>query len=185
MLDDFLKLLDRIIELLRSREHNRERFFREIVEPLYKEFEPVADDYFALFRMARSALDQYEPSRAGEASAAIAARREAMLAARQKVREVARVVRDTTQDEKAADFADCLTRFFYWSSVPTLGPVGGGFSSLGKSLAEVFNRLESHQCDVEEAREHVRRSEANLEEAWMRTAAAYAALRLHCLAPRL
>jgi hypothetical protein len=43
-----LSIIDRVIQLLTLRERNRERFFSNFIEPLYRDAEPVAKDYMAL-----------------------------------------------------------------------------------------------------------------------------------------
>jgi hypothetical protein len=43
-----LAIIDRLIQLLTLRERDREKFFNNVIEPLYKDAEPVAKDYMAL-----------------------------------------------------------------------------------------------------------------------------------------
>ena len=43
-----LSLIDRLIQLLTLKEKNREKFFNTLIEPLYKDAEPVAKDYMVL-----------------------------------------------------------------------------------------------------------------------------------------
>ncbi|WP_177417984.1 hypothetical protein [endosymbiont of Lamellibrachia barhami] len=50
MLGILLKLIDRIIEYLKTGQQNREKMFKEIIEPLFNEMTLAVQDYQALFR---------------------------------------------------------------------------------------------------------------------------------------
>ena len=49
MVDIGLSVLDRLIQLLTVRERNREKYFQQFIEPLYKDAEGIVNDYTALF----------------------------------------------------------------------------------------------------------------------------------------
>jgi|CZKY01.1.fsa_nt_gi hypothetical protein len=44
-----ISIIDRLIQLLTTRERNREKYFNNLIEPLYRDAEVVARDYMALF----------------------------------------------------------------------------------------------------------------------------------------
>jgi hypothetical protein len=43
-----ISIVDRLIQLLNIRERNREKYFKNFIEPLYKDAEPIAKDYMGL-----------------------------------------------------------------------------------------------------------------------------------------
>jgi hypothetical protein len=48
MLEAAVAIIDRLIQLVSVREKNRERFFNNFIEPLYRDGELVAKDYMSL-----------------------------------------------------------------------------------------------------------------------------------------
>lgn len=49
MIDAGALILDQLIQLVTVRGRNREKYFNNYIEPLYREAEQIAKDYMALF----------------------------------------------------------------------------------------------------------------------------------------
>src|ERR1035441_5754453 len=49
MVDIALSVVDRLIQLLTIRERNREKYFQQFIEPLYRDAEGIVNDYVSLF----------------------------------------------------------------------------------------------------------------------------------------
>jgi hypothetical protein len=55
-----LSIIDRLIQLLTLKERNREKFFNNFIEPLYRDAEPVAKDYMGLLAELSHRLERAE-----------------------------------------------------------------------------------------------------------------------------
>lgn len=115
-MEDFLKLVDQIIENLKKNDL-QENLFREIVEPLFKGIEPIVDDYFGVFReahrLSRSEADWEK------ALTLIRKIREDMFKARNKVRKMVMLLREF-DDEKINTFSISMLSFFYSTNHETI-----------------------------------------------------------------
>jgi hypothetical protein len=60
MLEVAVSVVDRLIQLATVRERNKEKYFNNFVEPLYKDAEQVARDYMALFSELTHRLEKAE-----------------------------------------------------------------------------------------------------------------------------
>lgn len=56
MVYDSISLIDRLIQLATVRERNRERFFNNFIEPVYRDGEQIAKDYLALLAELQSRI---------------------------------------------------------------------------------------------------------------------------------
>ena len=182
MISEFLKVLDTIRELITSRRVQREAVFREIIEPLFRQLEPVVDDYFGIFRETRDALASGDAERIDRLLFDVRALREKMATERTAVRVTARVLQEQANDEGIVEFADALRRFFYWTSFARLDSIGSGFRSVSTDLLHLLETRGSQHSDAEVLLE-VNRAITNLESAWESIARSYARLRLSFLAP--
>jgi len=182
MVSQFLQALDTIRELIGARRVQREAVFREVVEPLFRQLEPVVDDYFGIFRETRDALLSGDPDRVDRLLADVRALRDKMATERMAVRETARVLQEQASDEGVVEFADALRRFFYWTSFARLDPVSSGYRSASTDLLHLLETRGTQYSDGQVLLE-VNRAITNLEDAWESIARSYARLRLRFLAP--
>lgn len=53
LLDTFISLCEKIINLQKTKRENKQQVFKEIIEPLYVQLQPIAEDYKVIFRRAR------------------------------------------------------------------------------------------------------------------------------------
>ena len=56
LLDAFIKLADRIINLEKTKLQGKKDLFNEIVKPVFEDLEPVALNYMIFFRNARQTV---------------------------------------------------------------------------------------------------------------------------------
>ncbi len=127
----FLSIVDRLIELAKRGEERRHRELKEVIEPLFKELEVVAQDYFSLFRFARDLLA--EPGNRTEACKLIRGKREEMLLARIKLREMAESL---SGEQRFTEFSNAIRGFFYsttWCA---------GKMSAGHYLCDLFEYID-------------------------------------------
>lgn len=65
MLDLFIKLIEKGIELLKERERSRKHFFDEVAAPLHAAFNRLATEHMTTFRLIYDGLSQPSPDIAG------------------------------------------------------------------------------------------------------------------------
>ena len=124
MLDIFLKIVDRVIELIKHSQVQRHSLFSEIARPLFESLEPVAKDYFALFHTATTALKN------GHLDVAtiqdLDRARTTTAYARMRVRAMARAICARASLDKLHEFADSVLRFFYFSELTSYDTASAG-----------------------------------------------------------
>ena len=54
----FLKLIDKVISLIKKREEDKSKIFKEVVQPLYEEFENIVVQYFSFFRSTLHSINK-------------------------------------------------------------------------------------------------------------------------------
>ena len=116
-MDDFFDLLDRITRKIRSKEITRKNLFAEVIEPLFRNLEPIVDDYFYVFRKAYRMAKSEEKWENG--LALIRSRREAMFTARNKVRKMVMLLREF-ENESVNNFSIAILSFFYSTNHETV-----------------------------------------------------------------
>jgi hypothetical protein len=174
----FLSLIDRIIDLVKLRETDRRQLFKEIIEPLFIQLQPVVDDYFSIFRRARAAITTAKGSQDAltEATTEIRQNREKMLYARRQVTQMAQEIELHVRDVRVAEFSAKVARFFYSTDHPRKMSNSAEVTDL---CTYVLNANVEKGVIVEFVDETLR----NLEDRWVASARCYAALRIHCMAP--
>ena len=177
--DAFLGLVDSVIDLIRARSLTRRQWFEDIIEPLFREFEPVADDYFALFRHAGVLVKNGAAPGLAEAIGEIRSRREAMMLARAKVISLARAIDGGARDPKIRAFGSKLVGFFFSSKVP----YGMRSLSRGQELVEICDYVLEDKTDHSQLQQFIDGTLKQLEQSWMAVVQAYATARVHCLRP--
>lgn len=175
MVKSFLDLFDRILKIVKSQEESREKLFRNVVEPLFLELQPVVDDYFVLFRDARDSISSSPKGQEPEAFAEIKKNREALLIDRIRIREMSDALQQEIKDPKIRSFAGKITNFFY--SAPH-NP------SMGYTLTLFCDAVEQKDYPREWLLDYINRTLRNLENSWTSIAQSYASLRLYCLSKR-
>jgi hypothetical protein len=173
----FLSLLDRIINLVKQREIKKQQFFDKIIEPLFKELEPVVEDYFNLFReslqMVRNSHNYDDLNNAVEK---IRRNRNHLLQTRIKVREMADTIKNEVKDEKVVNFANDILKFFNSSKAEV--PVDPKFISLGARLLELCDYVMTEKLSGDQLIIFLENELKNLESSWEAISKSHAMLRL-------
>ena len=151
----YLTLIDRIITLLQTRKKRKLDYFEKIIDPLYTEFVPLAENMISLFRDAHASL---MPSTEGEIRGnagndisvyrmvtltkkrmaklnRIKEKREEYALARAKLRsllEVTLATASSEEDREVASFVESMLRFF--------NPQVGKLQSAGSSLVDILEK---------------------------------------------
>lgn len=110
--DLFLKAVDKVIQLASIRKKNKREFFAQIVEPLFRELEPVIDDYYAFFSDSLSLLQEAGHGNIATVVVKVREMRGKHLLARLKVRELAKSLEESSRDEKIANFGASVCAIF-------------------------------------------------------------------------
>ena len=191
MIDIFLKLVDKIIDLLEQKKHNKAEVFKNLIEPLYNEMPLVFQDYLSLFR---EAFDSYNAFRIQEEKHEmreepvpdhyktelnkiinkIRWRREELLHSRIKIREMADLLRQEYDDELIIEFADRILQFFYSSKIQRMGTTSG-------KLVELFELLESFQISEYEVIDYITQAQRRFVYSWSEITRTYGMLRIKYL----
>ena len=111
MLELFLKLVDRVIQLQKHRLDNRKELFNSLVEPSFNEASSVYSDYRMMLRSAKDLMQQDDFDKA---ISQLESDRENYLATRTKLRAMAASIRPQDVDLDRAqqvDFADLLSMY--------------------------------------------------------------------------
>lgn len=177
MVDIFLKLVEQIIELIKLKHHNRQQFFKEIVEPLFIELQPVVDDYILLFRRARELASTGSTEDFNASLEEIRSAREKLLNRRIKVREMAFIVRSQYDDGRIKGFTDKVEQFFFSTGKPSEK------ISHGKKLVDLCDYVTEGNVTRENLLSFINHTLKNLENRWVMISQSYASLRIHCLNP--
>ena len=117
VIDKFLEMVDGIIHELKSKKVNQKNLFGKIVEPLFKNIEPIVDDYFEVFRNAFGMAKSEENWEQG--LALIRSRRKTMFTARSKVRQMIILLRDF-ENENLNNYSIAILSFFYSTNHETV-----------------------------------------------------------------
>jgi len=190
----FKVVTEQVTELVKSRKTDRQELFSDIVEPLFVQLQPVADNYFDLFRHARELLEKgpsekealADPAsaiRRDREASAIRSDREKMLQLRRQVTEMAGQIQQEIKEDRVVDFALAIQRFFT-SVAPDPPPPGteqmGSPAAYLVMLADPFSSAIATEQDVIQ---YIDRTLAKMEDDWAAIAGCYARVRLHLKTP--
>ncbi|AQZ32550.1 hypothetical protein BHQ29_04180 [Pseudomonas sp. LPH1] len=161
MIDSFLKVIEKGIELLNTRQNNKREYFQIIISPLFDEFEKVASEYFKLFDSRGINEEEALNIRAG------------YLQSRIKVTELAKKYAAESQDKELVAFFDSISNFFYGNFVlPEQSMRTDGRHYIDILTGEkTFSRFTKKPHSLIEAKE-------NLEQRWEATVQMFAKLKL-------
>ncbi len=173
---DFLGTLNKVLATVESEPVECMSAGNELIDSLFKETQVLVDDYFNLFRSARTALTKKRGWFAYNSSAAareIRERREALLTTRLRVREWAKAVRESDCSRLLADFASSIRDFFYssqWREDKMSRSDGG-------KLVDLFHALGSRDIRKGELDRFISRTLNAMEGRWQAIAFHYARLK--------
>ena len=113
LLGTFTALVDRILNLEKTKLQDKKDLFNEIVKPLFEELEPVASNYREIFLKAKQIMNDPSHGNLYEAMTLVAEKREDMILARIKVIEMANQITDNITDKEVLEFAYAVDHYFF------------------------------------------------------------------------
>lgn len=180
-----VSIIDRLIQLATVRERNRERFFKNFVEPLYTDGEKIAQDYMALLTDLIHLIADAQDAR--KIIEWLETRRMALKPLRDKVREVIRENPSALKNERGSKELKLLKQGLWGvmrgaaSAVEDGHALTGDYGFSDHTVLDLLHRARIAMID-QRSRElltrRARQQQAAIERAWRDVATAYAALRL-------
>ena len=177
ILDTFIGVMERIINLEKTKIQNKQQVFKEIIEPLFIELQPVVDNYVTLFKKAKQSVSENKQSNIWEAVQEIRESRDAMILSRVKVREMANRIQEAYNDKKVTDFAQKVDSFFY----RTILEKQKSSKSRASELVDLFEYVLKHDMDKSELIKFIDDALKSMETSWVAIAQSYAMVRIYCL----
>lgn len=176
-LEAFINLAERIISTEKSKRDDKRLVFKEIIEPLFVQLQPVAENYIEMFRKARQRVVESQDGELWTAIDEIRELREKMQLARISIRKMTIQMYDMYEDEKIRDFAERISMFFFAS-----------LQSRARSdeLVEFFEEVIATRKDKSILAKYLDDALNELVRCWNRIGESYATAKIYCLsAPRL
>ncbi|MDN3523085.1 hypothetical protein [Halomonas ramblicola] len=170
----FLKVIDRIIPVLSVRAMSRRRYFEEVIEPLFRELEPVVEDYFAFFSKSLELVRDADRSEISAIVSQVREMRDKQFLARTKVRELARVLHESSKDRIVINFGRCVCALF------EAAPHRPDLRKMSKSvkLIELFELVEYNYVGRAELVRALKDSKDEVSIQWIAIVQSYGHLRL-------
>jgi hypothetical protein len=178
MIETFLKILDKIIDLLKQHKQANKDLLATIVEPLFSETALIVNDYMSVFTDARQTVIDGSDDALMSTIDSIAARRQQLLTTRAKVREMACAVSETFEDDLLTSFAEHILALLYSSQI---APYRLGSTPSKVLLIELHDLLENPDLDRTTIRLNIEQVLHNIESNWTNVTRAYARLKLQLI----
>jgi len=93
-------VIDKFINLLKRADRDKQQLFKEFVEPLFVELQPVVDDYFTLFLRSRELVRNEQKQNLKKAVEEIVRARDHLLRTRIKIIALATTAEKEINDKK-------------------------------------------------------------------------------------
>lgn len=100
-IEAFLRVIDKFINLLKRADRDKQQLFKEFVEPLFVELQPVVDDYFTLFLRSRELVRNEQKQNLKKAVEEIVRARDHLLRTRIKIIALATTAEKEINDKKS------------------------------------------------------------------------------------
>ncbi len=180
-LDSFIQLAQRIINLEKTKREDKQQVFKEIIEPLFVQLQPVAENYLLMFRKARQSVINNPDSDLSKALDEIRESRDQMQLARSIVQKMATQISSRYRDKEINEFANNVLGFF---DVSLDGQAGEG--TISKQLERIVERVLTKRADRMDLHIFIFTSLEKMEEYWGGIGQSYADAKIYCLsAPQL
>ncbi len=175
MIDSFLHLIDRIIQLIKDRDKASHEVLALIVEPLFAEMALVVNDYLSLYLETLEVIGDDSDESLTMAIRNITARRQELLTTRIKVREMARTVGDSFRNQQLVDFAEEILHFFHSSRIVAYRTSSTPSTSLKVELHEFVERPD---LDRSALKSNIEQALRNIEINWASVTRAYCRVKI-------
>jgi hypothetical protein len=180
MLELFLKLVEKVTDLLKERQKSRRAVMDDVIDPLFKEMPLVVQDYLSLFAKAEEHLRRSSgpgDSQLHDVISDLKSRREKFLAIRIKLREMASLIQLEFSDERIVGFAVSVEEFFF--SLETLRSHRS--TSDSAVIVELFEELNSSVGSPQDIFAAIADARYSIEHSWAEVTRAYARIRIDLL----
>lgn len=178
LVDTFLKLIEKVIDLVKLEKLTKEQFFEKIITPLFNELQLVVDDYFKLFFKARDLVNSNSEKDFKYSVEEIKKAREHLLIHRIKVREMAESLQVYYNDKRLNGFANNIQKFFFSTNVDSEEQMK---SSKALKLVELCSYIMQEDISREHLKSYINSTLKNLETCWISIAQSYASIRVYYL----
>lgn len=180
-IEAFLRVIDKFINLLKRADRDKQQLFKEFVEPLFVELQPVVDDYFTLFLRSRELVRNEQKQNLKKAVEEIVRARDHLLRTRIKIIALATTAEKEINDKKITDFCQKVVRFFFSTQSFEGGKLYIEATSHAARLIELLDYVVEGRLDKGELLAYIDRTLKNLENSFVAIAQSYASLRIRCL----
>lgn len=170
-IEAFLRVIDKFINLLKRADRDKQQLFKEFVEPLFVELQPVVDDYFTLFLRSRELVRNEQKQNL----------KKAVEETRIKIIALATTAEKEINDKKITDFCQKVVRFFFSTQSFEGGKLYIEATSHAARLIELLDYVVEGRLDKGELLAYIDRTLKNLENSFVAIAQSYASLRIRCL----
>jgi len=185
LLDAFIKLADRLINLEKAKLEGRQKLFDQLIKPLFVELEPVASNYIGYFRKARQSISKSKDGDFREVAELIKEERDAMSMARIKVREMAKQIKENIDDPEIVAFAASVDKFFYSAPrFPQVQDVPGSNSSSAMRFLDYLRFASLNNIGTQEVVNHLDVVINSIEQDWSLVVDCYGNLNIKFIAPK-
>lgn len=202
LLDTFIQLAERIINLEKAKLQDQRTMFEEIIAPVFEELEPIAQNYMLFFRKARQLIidknkrsSEWEIEIAGnklipvdikkelqEMAQYMKKERDGMIMVRVKVTEMARQIKEYSTSAEIAEFANAVDAFFF-NSPGNLPEVKLPRDSKATEFLEKLNQSISSDYNEKDLIKYIDRVLLKLENSWGDIARSYGKLKVQLVSP--
>jgi len=202
LLDTFIQLAERIINLEKAKLQDQRTMFEEIIAPVFEELEPIAQNYMLFFRKARQLIidknkqsSEWEIEIAGnklipvdiknelqEMAQYMKKERDGMIMVRVKVTEMARQIKEYSTSAEIAEFANAVDAFFF-NSPDNLPEVRLPQDSKATEFLERLNQSILSDNDEQDLIEYIDDVLLELERSWGKIVQAYEKIKIHSVSP--
>lgn len=173
----FITLVEQIKKLKDGKIKDRKEAFEQIVDPIFRDVQPVIDNYFQIFQKAKRLSTLSTKKDLAFAVEEIRISRETMLVTRSVVREMAYQMHQIYNDKKIIDFSRKIDSFFY----RTISERSVRGKSYAYELVDLFDEVLKGELDKAQLIAFIDGALKNMEYSWVSIAQSYASLRIYCL----
>jgi hypothetical protein len=172
----FQQLIDRLIELVRARQHGRREAFDLIVKPLFDDLGPLVAEYAKLIRDVRQAVES-----GSDLAGDLGYHGADFRITREKLQAMSEAFETNISDHDIREFAARVRSLFGATSSRVPPILSAGFASIGRELTDVAANVKAGIVSRAEALAEVTRIESELHDRWVTLAQRYAELQLRYL----
>jgi hypothetical protein len=184
-LSTFTALVDRIVKLEKNGKENKQQVFKEIIEPLYLQLQPVAENYDMIFREAGLYVSNNSTTRLDVFLSNIRASQEKMRLTRASIRTMAFQIQKSYNDEIFQNFALNVLRFFdaamYGKGIELDENLNLVITKTRSTiLMNLINKASITSSERDELRLYIFESIGAIEQAWFEIGESYANAKIYC-----